>query len=378
VPIDASGLDSRVSTLLSTYVPGQVGGSLTLPAFESADAVGADLVAENIRAVSLVYAAWNLEEVKLFTVLDRVLEVFMNGQLPVGYDAGGKALADYYFSDTETRLSEAARRMTYSRVLGVSGGEISKEAPPNRGFQDLFLRFLSSLSEFDRQRRISDIVAGNRPNIDTLSLTAEQVRKSGRDLAANMTLYGYGGTFFVAQKLKDQIERALKILSTPEILAAYGVQTPFQVIERVVASDLGGTVPNVLRLRTMAESGKAILDNIAGTLPAWSGTGKTALFLPRIESVGRKTGSQDSDIPPHIEDELLRNTEQWLAVNGIKDEQRARLGEPEISAAAPSIPQAGGNAPAFDQLRQLVSTGQAPSIDQLKALLPDMNGALHV
>lgn len=384
VPIDSSGLDGRVALELTNYVPGQFGGSLALPEFETPAVAGADLVADNMRAVALVYAAWNLEELKLFQVLDRVVEVFMNGQLPVGFDNGGRALADYYFSDDEQKITEAARRMTYSRVLGVAGGEVSKEAPPNRGFQDLLLRFLSSISEFDRQRRIADVVTQGFSRFDSLSLTGEQVRKSGRDLAANMTLYGYGGTFFVAQKLKNQIARAIAVLSTPEILAAYGVQSPFQVVERVAATDLGGNVPNIVRHKTMAEAGKAVLDIIADSIPAWTSS-ERPLFEARLDARMQPAVGQPPVLPPDIaqptEALLMRHTEHWLAVNGIKDEQRARLGEPELTTAQPSIPNAapdGAGGPAFDQLRQLVSSGQAPSLDQLKALLPDMGGVARV
>jgi hypothetical protein len=268
--------------------------------------------------------------------------------------------------------------MTYTRVLGATGGEVSKEAPPNRSFQDLFMRFLASVSEFDRQRRIADVVGGSRARDDALSLTGEQVRKAGRDLAANATLYGYGITFFVAQKLKDQVERNLRILSTPEILAAYGVQSPFQVIERVCASDFGGRVPNIVRYKTMAESGKKILDIVAANIPAWLGLSGRDLFEDPFD-IG-SSPEVSPDIPPNVQRDLARAVEDWLAVNGIKDEQRARLGEPEITAATPSIPTATGDGGggAFDQLRQMVSSGQTPSLDQLKALLPDVGGLVRM
>jgi hypothetical protein len=287
-------------------------------------------------------------------------------------------LSDYYFSPDEVKLSEAARRMTYTRVLGAAGGEDSPDAPPNKAFQDLFLRFLASVSEFDRQRRIADVVGGARARNDALSLTGEQVRKAGRDLAANATLYGYGGTFFVAQKLKDQVEQALRILSTPEILAAYGVLSPFQVIERVCASDFGGKVPNIVRYKTMAEQGKKILDIVAANIPAWLGLSGRDLFEDPFD-LGSPPEGGGADIPANVQRELARATEDWLAVNGIKDDQRAQLGEPSITVATPSIPTAtdGGGA-AFDQLRQMVSSGQAPSLDQLKALLPDAGGMLRV
>ena len=336
---------------------------------------------DNIRAIALIYAAWNLEEMQLFRVHDRVLEVFMNGQLPVGFDNGGRALSDYYFSADEVKISEAARRMTYTRVLGVPGGEVSREAPPNAIFQDLFLALLAHVSEFDRQRRIADVVAGRNTRDDMLSLTGEQVRKAGRDLAANATLYGYGGVFFVAQRLKDQVEQVLRNLSTPEILSAYGVQSPFQVVERVCASDFGGKVPNIVRYKTMAEAGKKILDIVAGNIPAWLGLSGNDLFEDPFDVTPASIAPPPPpDIPRDVQRELARAVEDWLTVNGITDEQRSRLGEPKITQAAPSIPTAtdGGGGPAFDQVRQMVAGGQMPSMDQLKALLPDGGGMVRM
>jgi hypothetical protein len=378
VPIDTPGLRARVQEALTEYVPGQAGGTLELPPLDAAEVAGTDLVRDNIRAVALIYAAWNLEEMQLFRVHDRVLEVFMNGQLPVGFDNGGRALSDYYFSADEVKISEAARRMTYTRVLGVPGGEVSREAPPNQVFQDLFLALLAHVSEFDRQRRIADVVAGSSTRDDMLSLTGEQVRKAGRDVAANATLYGYGGVFFVAQRLKDQVEQVLRNLSTPEILSAYGVQSPFQVVERVCASDFGGKVPNIVRYKTMAEAGKLILDIVAANIPAWLGLSGNDLFEDPFDIVtgsspGITTVRKPADIPREVQRQLARAVEDWLTVNGITDEQRSRLGEPKITQAAPSIPTAtdGAGGAAFDQVRQMVAGGQMPSMDQLKALLPD-------
>ncbi len=382
VPIDAPGLRDRVRIALSEYVPGEAGGTLQLPSLSAPTPAGAELLSDNIRAVALIYAAWNLEEMKLFQVLDRTVEVFMNGQLPVGFDNGGRALSEYYFDDDDQRLTEAARRMTYSRVLGVPGGEVSREAPPNRGFNDLFLRFMATVAEFDRQRRIDDIIL-NAQRADVLSNTGEQVRKAGFDLAANASLYGYGGTFFVARRLARQTERALRILSVPEIMSAYGVHSPFQVVERVCATDLGGKVPNVARLKTMAEAGKAILDIVARHTVAWQGSTGRPLFDDPVSSGGGSSEDdrvRQPDIPRFERDELTRNVDHWLAVNGIKDEQRSRLGEPEVSSPVASIPTVGGDSSgsaAFDQLRQMVSAGQTPSLDQLKALLPDAGGMVR-
>jgi hypothetical protein len=374
VPVDAPGLAQRIASLLTEYVPGEMGGTLNLPALSGEDGNATELVPENIRAVALVYAAYQLEELRMFAVVDRLMEVFMNGQLPVGFDNGGKAL-DLMYWDSPQRLTEAARRMQYTRILGAAGGEISREAAPNKSFNDLFLRFLSSLSEYDRQRRVGDVIGG-MPREDSLTLTGEQIRKAGRDLAANASLFGYGAAYFVAQRLSKHIERCLTILNLPEIQQAYGVQSAWQVIERVCSQDFG-KAPNVVRFRTMAEAGKQILDIVADNSPAWlQSTGMQPLFVDPAAVV--RGVNQVSDIDPNTQDVLMRATEHWLAVNGIKEDQRMKLGEPEVIASAPSIPSAGGTGTqAFDQIRQMVTAGQTPSLDQLKGLLPDMGSMIH-
>lgn len=375
VPIDAPGLEQRVAGRLTQYVPGEAGGSLSLPPLSGEDGNNTELTPENIRAVALIYAANQLEELKLFQVVDRITEVFMNGQLPVGFDNGGKALDAFYW-DSYERMTEAARRMQYTRILGAPGGEISREAQPNKQFNDLFLRFLSSLSEYDRQQRVGDVIGG-MPREDSLTLTGEQVRKAARDLAANCSLFGWGTGYFAAQRLSRLIERELTILNLPEIQDSYGVQSPWQVIERVCAQDFGKS-PNIVRFRTMAEAGKQILDIIAGNCPAWLRSGgQQPLFPdPALLAQGKPA---PADIDVDTKNVLMRATEHWLAVNGIKEAQRAKLGEPEMITSAPSIPTATPDAggAAFDQIRQMVSAGQAPSLDQLKGMIPDIGSIVH-
>jgi hypothetical protein len=163
----------------------------------------------------------------------------------------------------------------------------------------------------------------------------------------------------------------------PEILSAYGVQSPFQVIERVCASDLGGAVPNVVQRRTMAEAGKTIIDVVASFTAIWPGSSQP-LFGDSTDPVVARTSNPD--IPQPVQDRLGRAVEQWLAVNGIKDEQRAQLGEPQVATPVPSIPTTApnGGGPAFDQIKQMISAGQTPSIDQLKALMPDVGGMVRM
>lgn len=368
IPFGHKRFDSQVKLGFEHYVSGAPSfDSLELPPLQGENGADTEILADNIKAVSMVYAAAQLDTgMRMIDVVDRINEIFHNGQLPIGFDSGGKAIDDYNWS-AEDRMNAVARRMHYSRVLGASGGDVSKEVQPNTQFESLFIRFLSSLAEYERQQRIADIVANSRPQ----NLTSEYIRKAGRDLAANMTLYGWAATQFAARRLRQHIEEALSILKQPSVQKAYGVTNLYQVIERVAALEFNST-PNIVKHRTMAEAGKEILDIVAKYAHVWTKTDGTPLF-----------SESGVKIRPDIEDEdrekLLRQTQYWLAVNGIKDSQVNQYSEPEIAQYAPSIPSFGGgyagmpktngsNPDQMDRIKQMVTSGQMPSLDQLQGM----------
>jgi hypothetical protein len=104
-----------------------------------------------------------------------------------------------------------------------------------------------------------------------------------------------------------------------------------------------------------------------------------ALGAPPVAPPAGQAGQ--ATIPLARARELMAQSEYWLAVNGIKDEQVDTYAQPSESAIAPSIPSFGGgngysnghangNGDIADQLRQMVASGQAPTLDQLQRLLP--------
>ena len=382
---------SQIAKAVEDYATsGGVVGGLDLPELVTADDED-EVVQENVRAVSVIYAAYQLEQAKVFDVVDRILEIFMNGMLPVGFDPAGRALDDLYFS-SEDRYDKSQRFMQYSRVLGAPGGDVSSEVAPNSEFDRLWLRFLASVSEFERQQRLGDLfdpTFGSGNGRRSLSITGEHVRKAGRDLAANVSLYGWANTHFAARRMSNHVNTAMTILRLPEIQNAYGVQSPWQVIERVSTLEFG-EAPNIVRYRTLADSGKKVLDLVAKNGTAWTGSTSGPLFdtVPCGASTGGGGGSTTrggrkavsmAAIDPCDRDELFRHTESILAVMGIKDIQVDEYSEPAESALAPSIPtvggarstngaNGGGNANLEQEIRRMVESGQQPSLDELKRL----------
>src|SRR4030095_2247574 len=113
----------------------------------------------------------------------------------------------------------------------------------NREFNNLWLRFLSAVKSTARQAP---------------GTSQEPLRKAGEELAANLSLHGYGIAYVAATELQSHMRDMLDLLSDREIQSAVGARDIWQVIEVIAARELGGAA-NTARLRTLQSSGATIL-----------------------------------------------------------------------------------------------------------------------
>jgi hypothetical protein len=374
IPFGHPNFDAAIRIALDRYVATRAtGDSLSLPPGSlpggTQNAGGdADLNSDNIRVCGLSYSLALLEKTLVLRVADRIGELFMNGLLPFGHDAAGKAIDDYYW-DTEDRLTESQRRSQYSRMLGMPGGEVSKEVAPNKSFEQLFLRFIASVSEFTRQREV-DRMFNTRTS--QLSMTGEQVRKCAFELAKNASLYAWGGSFYVATRINKHLDRAIGILNQPQVLKTYAASNHWQVIERVAQQDFGGA-PNWMKYSTMAQSASTLFGILANKTAALSDSGSIRPFL-FDPNFGQEGGG---DLDAATTQLLLRSVQSWLAVNGVRDEQVKQYAQPIEMATAPSLPglPGAGDSSGMDvinKLKQLTASG-TPSPEQLQQLLAQLN-----
>jgi hypothetical protein len=262
-----------------------------------------------------------LEEMRMFQVVDKLVELFQYGMLPLGKGEAGRLLYSYWKSSPE-RISEIERRNLYSRVFGSVGGDPG-QGNPNREFNDLMLRFISAVSSYVRQFTVDNLL---RSSI-AIAINQEQVRKAGRDLAANLSLHGYGIAFFFATELRNQINMFKKLLSDTEIKNAYGARDMWQVIEQVSTLELGGA-RNVIRYRTMAQSGAVIIAWLAKKAELLSAPANVSLLdLDEIRNpMQRNKDHKPTEDPTDVD--LVNACEQWLAVTGTPDQQVEEYAQP--------------------------------------------------
>ena len=304
---------------------------IDLPSLE--DDASIEILEPNLQAMQGIYFASMLEEMKVFQVMDKLVEQFHSGILPLGKGRAGELLYRYW-KNSDERLTELERRNLYERAFGIPGGEA--ESAPNREFNDLWLRFVSAVSSYQRQLTVDSLLRANIPS----AISQEQVRKSGRDLAGNLSLHGYGSAIFIAKELQDQTEEILELFRDSEIQNAYGARDIWQVVEQVAALELGGA-RNTYRYRTMAVSGAVIIRWLADRGRILASSSLLTVLDPKVIQ-GQKTSPKPTTSPTDFD--LVNACEQWLAVTGTTEtrvEEYAQASETPMQTSRPiQIPQA--------------------------------------
>jgi hypothetical protein len=161
------------------------------------------------------------------------------------------------------RISSASVTHISLQADAALPGGTSDSVTPKREFADLWLRFVSSVAQYGRQ--------GSTP--DGAKLPIASVREAARDLATRIAPF-----FDAASPSRDM----------------------WQVVDQVASRELGGAA-NTTRHRSMAESGRAIVD-----------------WLARQDSA---SAGNDRD--------LLQAVEHWLAVSGVSDAEVDALSKPK-------------------------------------------------
>jgi len=199
-----------------------------------------------IEAVAALYAAAELERLRVYEVLDRLVELWLAGGLAFGAGRASAGL-DGFWLESNARMSDEQRRGLYSALFGAGNG----------AFADLFRRLLDALA----QRNGADAVT------------------AARDLRANLSEHAGEEALAAAPVLTAQLRGALDILSEPEVLSAYGAQDVWQLVDHLIRRE-GGEPPDVSRIQARAAAGASVLvwlarddlradDEVAGAAASW-------------------------------------------------------------------------------------------------------------
>jgi hypothetical protein len=328
-------LSSRLETafnLLTGAVDGAPPSALEIDLPDLEVVVDIDIVKENLNAVQAIYFSYQLEEMRMYQVVERIVELFRQGLLPLGRGRVGDYLYKYYQKAGE-RITESERRDLYFRCFGAPGGN-PNVGEPNRDFNELWLRFLSAVSSFARQLTVDRLLRSTMP----MAVSQEQVRKAGRDLGANLSRNGYGIAYNAAIEMQQSILEFRDVLTDPDLRNVFGARDMWQVIDLVNANYLGGS-RNTHRFRTQSRNGAIVIRWIANHVQQLSNVAGPVLLVDQIVNpqIFRADPDHKATVDPTDWD-LVNACEQWLAVGGVQDqsvEQYAQPIEAPITSSRP-------------------------------------------
>lgn len=300
-----------------------------------------EIIADNLKAVRLIYFSAHLEEMKTHAAVEKIVEHFQSGMLPVSRGSAADRIYAWIKGNHE-RLNEVERRGIYGRVLGLAQGA-TNEGAPNREFPDLWYRFLATVS-----LKYREIYSSEKDEV-----SVEQIHKAARDLAVNISLHGYGIAYPAAVEMQNIVNDMFAITDEQAILRAYGVNDRWQLVDRISALYLGGVV-NGVKYRTMAGAGEKIIKWLADRAPRLASSSASSLDLVR------------SGLPTPSLQEIADLAERWLAVTGTPDESVRRNSDPvdlQSQYTVPMLGQSAGMSPFVqDALNQAGVGGMIPNL----------------
>lgn len=243
--------------------PRSVGPALTrvdrpavvFPVTELPDLPSSEIVADNVRATGPLYMASMLDELKLFDVVDRLVELASSGQLPIG--GASRERLDAYAKRRGDRVSATARadlgRFGREPVRSVFNAVVTSSLEQMEAYAALVQAVSESLDAFRKDNTTGD---GGR---DYLADRPGAIWNAAHDLALSLSHHGSGSARFAATQIEQQRVEALAILSDPAVLAASGVKSRAEL----VAKHGGRTVADVERVERRAETGGRLIASLA-------------------------------------------------------------------------------------------------------------------
>ena len=188
------------------------------------------------------------------------------------------------------------------------------------------------MSSFVRQNEVDKLLRATLPS----PISHQQIRKSARDLAVNLSLHGYGMAYYAALDLQAQIKFMIGLLGDKEVMANYGARDMWQVVDQVATLELGGAKTSS-RYRTLATCGAIITAWLANNADRIRRAGGPIIDIdevrqpkPRIDGSKATTSPTDAD--------LVNACELWLADTATGDSVIDQMAQPRETPVMTSRP----------------------------------------
>jgi len=213
------------------------------------------VTSERIIAVGDLYYIYQHEKIGVFRVMRKLKELFEAGTLRLSQGVGAFGLYQYDKRDV-LRYTQRDRLAAYRRVLGYGSGPVPAGASPNNSFHSLFTTFVNEVTQFWRDKRISDVIRERSDDPSFGSIAT--VRRAGLDLRNNLKWASYGHVNVMRVEVMQVLDDAFRILNADDLKSQFGAENAWDVIEEVLTRYFGESLTSSTRQR-MGVTGREIL-----------------------------------------------------------------------------------------------------------------------
>jgi hypothetical protein len=306
--------ESRFNDLLKAGADGAGDGFLDLIGFGGKGAVAFEaqsypyiqpdfdesVVPSQLHAAAELYYIYQHERMKIFQVVQVLLQLFRQGRMRVQRGPGAHGL---YLLEKWRPLRYTVRdRMTaYRRAFNYGTAAAPAGAIVNRNFHRQLVGFMVALAQYFRDLLIGEVIRGGQLIEQRPFGSIGTIQRVGLDLRYALDRATYGNVFALTMETGHYLKSVLELLDTPDIKKAFDANTKWDVVEIVSNRHLGGIAEPSQRAK-MAESGRRVLQFIADN------DFKTALDPILFQSEVRPMGT---------------HAEAWIAAYRMTPEGRA-------------------------------------------------------
>lgn len=219
-----------------------------------------EVAPERIIAVGDLYYLYQHERLGLFRAVLALQQLFIAGSIRLSTGPGAYALHQFDRQQV-LRYTERDRKQAYRRVFGYTATRPVPGAQPNNSFHPLFVQFVTSVAEFFRDKRVSEVIRprATDPSFGSIAV----VRRAGLDLRNNLEQASYGNVNVLVLDGLQLLREAFAILGSEDVMNLFGASNAWDALEEIAHRYLNEPQIAASQRNRMGETGREILQWLA-------------------------------------------------------------------------------------------------------------------
>lgn len=213
------------------------------------------VTSERIVAMADLYYIYQHEKLGVFRAVQKLKQLFEAGAVRLSSGAGAYGL--YQFDRRQVlRFTQRDRLAAYCRAFGYCAAPAPPGSRPNAEFHGMFTQFINEVTNYWRDKRISDVIRERAfdPSFGSIAT----VRRSGLDLRNNLKFTSYGHLNVLRVEVMQLLDESFRILGAEDVRRLFGADNAWDVVEEILTRYFNESLATSPRQR-MAVAGREII-----------------------------------------------------------------------------------------------------------------------